>query len=157
MRKFPSGLLIPDWAVRSRPLTTTRRDSPSASCRRETRTPETGLPFASITSPKHNHSKSYLIDLHSPITDKQVRILTEGVQLKGEPKRCLPAKIETISEMKIRMIISEGKYHQVKRMMAAVGNHVVKLHREQIGNIKLDENLKENEWRELTAEEIELV
>lgn len=110
-----------------------------------------------VTSPKHNHSKSYLIDLHSPITDKQVRILTEGVQLKGEPKRCLPAKIETLSELKIRMIIGEGKYHQVKRMMAAVGNHVVKLHREQIGNIKLDESLKENEWRELTSEEIELV
>ncbi len=110
-----------------------------------------------VTSPKHNHAKSYLIDLDTPITDKQVRILTEGVQLKGEPKRCLPAKIETLSELKIRMIISEGKYHQVKRMMAAVGNHVVKLHREQIGNIKLDESLKENEWRELTAEEIELV
>lgn len=110
-----------------------------------------------VTSPKHNHAKSYLIDLDTPITDKQVRILTEGVQLKGEEKRCLPAKIETLSELKIRMIIGEGKYHQVKRMMAAVGNHVVKLHREQIGNIKLDESLKENEWRELTAEEIELV
>ncbi len=108
-----------------------------------------------ITSPKHNHEKSYLIDLDTPITDKQIQILTEGVQLKAEEKRCLPAKIDILSEQKIRMTITEGKYHQVKRMMAAVGNHVEKLHREQIGSIKLDENLKEGEWRELTVEEIE--
>ena len=110
-----------------------------------------------VTSPKHNHEKSYLIDLDTPITEKQIRILTEGVQLKAEDKRCLPAKIDTLSELKIRMTITEGKYHQVKRMMAAVGNHVEKLHREKIGNITLDESLKENEWRELTPEEIELV
>ncbi|GAA0397481.1 16S rRNA pseudouridine(516) synthase RsuA [Cocleimonas flava] len=110
-----------------------------------------------VTSPKHNHEKSYLIDLDTPITEKQIRILSEGVQLKAEEKRCLPAQIEVLSELKIRMTITEGKYHQVKRMMAAVGNHVEKLHREQIGKIKLDESLKENQWRELTAEEIELV
>lgn len=110
-----------------------------------------------ITSPKHRHEKSYLIDLDTPINDKQVRILSEGVQLKAEEKRCLPAKIETVSELKIRMTITEGKYHQVKRMMAAVGNHVKKLHREQIGSIKLDDSLKENEWRELTVQEIENV
>ncbi len=109
-----------------------------------------------ITSPKHNHTKSYLIDLDTSITDKQVRILSEGVQLKAEDKRCLPAKIEILSELKVRMTITEGKYHQVKRMMAAVGNHVVKLHRQQIGNIKLDESLEEGEWRELTADEIDL-
>lgn len=110
----------------------------------------------SITSPKHKHEKTYLIDLDTPITEKQIRILIEGVQLKDEKKRSLPAKIEQTSETQIRMAITEGKYHQVKRMLAAVGNHVVKLHREQIGNIALDKDLNEGEWRALTPDEIEL-
>jgi 16S rRNA pseudouridine516 synthase len=109
-----------------------------------------------ITSPKHKHEKTYLIELDTPITEDQIRILTEGVQLKDEKKRSLPAKVEVLAETQIRMTITEGKYHQVKRMLAAVGNHVVKLHREQIGKIKLDESLKEGGWRELTADEIDL-
>lgn len=109
-----------------------------------------------ITSPKHQHKKTYLIDLDTPITDKQIRILQEGVQLKDEKKRSQPAIVEKITDSQIRMSITEGKYHQVKRMMAAVGNHVVKLHREQIANIKLDDSLNEGEWRELTAEEVDL-
>ena len=114
-----------------------------------------------ITSPKHNHKKVYLVELDSPITEKQIRILQEGVQLKKEKKRSLPAEIEIINtsdkkDQEIRMTISEGKYHQVKRMLAAVGNHVVKLHRESIANIKLDKTLAEGQWRELTPEEIAL-
>ena len=109
-----------------------------------------------ITSPKHQHEKTYLIDLDSEITENQIRILTEGVQLKDEKKRSLPAKIEVITDLQIKMTITEGKYHQVKRMMAAVGNHVVKLHRQQIGNIELDADLKPGEWRKLTEDEINL-
>jgi len=109
-----------------------------------------------ITSPKHQHEKTYLIDLDTPITENQIRILTEGVQLKDEKKRSLPAKIEIVTDLKIKMTITEGKYHQVKRMMAAVGNHVVKLHRHQIGEIELDADLKPGEWRKLTADEINL-
>ena len=110
----------------------------------------------SLPRRKHRHEKTYLIDLDTPITDDQIRILTEGVQLKDEKKRSLPAKVEVLAEKQIRVTITEGKYHQVKRMLAAVGNHVVKLHRDQIGKIKLDESLKEGEWRELTANEIDL-
>ena len=109
-----------------------------------------------ITSPKHQHDKTYLIDLDRPIDEKQIRILSEGVQLKDEKKRTLPAKVERLSDMSIRMTITEGKYHQVKRMMAAVGNHVLKLHREKIGHIVLDSSLKEGEWRELSDSEIRL-
>jgi 16S rRNA pseudouridine516 synthase len=109
-----------------------------------------------ITSPKHDYKKVYLVDLDSPITEKQIRILEEGVQLKKEKKRSLPAKIEIIEDQIIKITISEGKYHQVKRMMAAVGNHVVKLHRESIASIKLDESLEEGQWRELTEAEINL-
>lgn len=109
-----------------------------------------------ITSPKHQHHKTYLIDLDSAITEKQTRILQEGVQLKDEKKRSLPAIIEKITDTQIRMSITEGKYHQVKRMMAAVGNHVVKLHREQIASIMLDEALAEGQWRELSDDELNL-
>ncbi len=107
-----------------------------------------------ITSPKHNHKKVYLVHLDTGITENQIRILKEGVQLKKEKKRSLPAEIEVLEEKKIRIKISEGKYHQVKRMLAAVGNHVVKLHREQIANIVLDEGLAAGQWRELTKDEI---
>jgi len=109
-----------------------------------------------ITSPKHDHKKVYLVDLDSPITEKQIRVLEEGVQLKKEKKRSLPAEIEIIEDQIIKITISEGKYHQVKRMLAAVGNHVVKLHRESIANIKLDVNLEEGQWRDLTEAEINL-
>ena len=113
-----------------------------------------------ITSPKHNHKKVYLVELDSPITENQIRILKEGVQLKKEKKRSLPAEIEILSDkkkdQKIRMTISEGKYHQVKRMLAAVGNHVVTLHREKIAHIELDESLAKGQWRDLTEAEIRL-
>ncbi len=110
-----------------------------------------------ITSPKHEHKKTYLVDLDSAITEKQIRVLNDGVQLKKEKKRSLPADIEVVTETQIRLTISEGKYHQVKRMMAAVGNHVVNLHREKIANISLDEGLAEGHWRELTQEEFDLI
>lgn len=109
-----------------------------------------------ITSPKHEHQKTYLVELDSPISDKQIKTLENGVQLKQEKERCQPAVIEKLSETQIRLSISEGKYHQVKRMLAAVGNHVVKLHREQIANIKLDQTLREGEWRELNESEVSL-
>lgn len=107
-----------------------------------------------ITSPKHQHQKTYLLELDEPITEKQTRILENGVQLKGEKNRCQPAIIEKISDKQIRLTITEGKYHQVKRMMAAVGNHVTKLHREKIAQIELDSNLKEGEWRDLSQDEV---
>ena len=109
-----------------------------------------------ITSPKHAHQKTYLVELDEPMTEKQIRVLENGVQLKDEKDRCQPALLDKLSETNIRLKITEGKYHQVKRMMAAVGNHVVKLHREQVAHIKLDDNLEEGQWRELTEAEIAL-
>ena len=65
-----------------------------------------------------------------------------------------PAVLEALSETEVRLTISEGRYHRVKRMFAAVGNHVVALHRERIGGITLDETLEPGEYRPLTEEEI---
>lgn len=109
-----------------------------------------------ITSPKHQHQKTYLVNLDSNLTEKQTRVLESGVQLKDEKNRCQPAIVELVEEKQIRLTIMEGKYHQVKRMLAAVGNHVILLHREKIANIQLDSDLKEGQWRELTDKEIVL-
>ena len=69
-------------------------------------------------------------------------------------RRHFSAKAEALATYSLRLSISEGKYHQVKRMLAAVGNKVVELHREQIGNIILDENLASGEYRQLTEGEV---
>ena len=75
--------------------------------------------------------------------------------LQGETERTAPAKVEKIAEDEIRLIITEGRYHQVKRMLACVGNSVTELHREKIGSIELDQSLELGEYRPLTTEEIE--
>lgn len=107
-----------------------------------------------ITSPRHHCEKTYLVTLESPLADDTAAQFTAGVQLHNEKDLTKPATLEVVSECQVRLTISEGRYHQVKRMFAAVGNHVVALHRERIGDIVMDEDLGEGEYRPLTAEEI---
>ena len=109
-----------------------------------------------ITSPKHKQAKVYRVSLAEDITDTSIESLKNGLLLKGEEKPTLPAGVEKIDDRTILLTLSEGKYHQVKRMLASVGNHVSDLHRLQIGKIKLDDSLKEGEWRELSEDEINL-
>ena len=107
-----------------------------------------------VTSPRKKCEKRYRISLQDPITDEAVSLFAEGIQLKSEPNPCLPAKLEILSEHEVLLTISEGKYHQVKRMFAAIGNFVTKLHREKIGEVELDLNLALGESRFLTEQEI---
>lgn len=107
-----------------------------------------------ITSPRHHCEKTYLVTLESPVAEDTAEKFTTGVQLHNEKDLTKPATLEVISENQVRLTISEGRYHQVKRMFAAVGNHVVALHRERIGTIVLDEEMEPGEYRALTAEEI---
>ena len=93
--------------------------------------------------------------LAEPVSDRMIEKLEEGVMLQGETERTAPAKVEKIAEDEIRLIITEGRYHQVKRMLACVGNSVTELHREKIGSIELDQSLELGEYRPLTTEEIE--
>ena len=109
-----------------------------------------------LTSPKHNHLKSYRVTLDCPLSLEARAKLEIGLLLEGEKRVTKPAIVESITSQVIRLRISEGKYHQVKRMMLAVGNEVIDLHRESIGNIDLDQSLSEGEWRHLTADEIDL-
>lgn len=110
-----------------------------------------------ITSPRRNCSKRYRATLAQPVEQNAVTLFKEGIQLKSENAPCLPATLEILTDNQVLLTIEEGKYHQVKRMFAAIGNLVVELHREQIGQIELDAQLKLGEWRYLTKEEVNSV
>ncbi|MBE0483281.1 MAG: pseudouridine synthase [Bacterioplanes sp.] len=109
-----------------------------------------------LTSPKHQHNKYYLVTTEQPITDEQCQQLRDGVLLHGEQQPSSAVQVERCNEQQIQLVIQEGKYHQVKRMLAAVDHHVVALHREQIAHIPLDPTLAPGEWRWLTASEVAL-
>lgn len=107
-----------------------------------------------ITHPKSGVEKGYRVTTQQPITAEMIAALEKGVKLHGEEALTLPAKVEQLEEQVIELVITEGRYHQVKRMLAAVGNRVVALHRYQVGNITL-EGLNEGEYRPLTVREQE--
>ena len=107
-----------------------------------------------ITSPRHHCEKTYLVTLENPVDDSTAGQFAKGVQLHNEKELTRPAVLEVVTPTEVRLTISEGRYHQVKRMFAAVGNHVVGLHRERIGDIALDASLAPGEYRPLTAEEV---
>ncbi|WP_024608002.1 16S rRNA pseudouridine(516) synthase RsuA [Pseudoalteromonas sp. TAB23] len=109
-----------------------------------------------ITSPKSNKFKTYLVETQEPITDEALEQLRTGVMLHNEKDLTRPAIAERLANYGLRLSISEGKYHQVKRMLYAVDNKVVELHREQIAGITLDENLASGDYRLLTTQEIKL-
>ena len=113
-----------------------------------------------VTSPKQKHEKSikkfYRVKLAAPLSNADRELLQSGVQLHGEDKTTLPAEIEIIDSVHYNIAITEGRYHQVKRMFAAVNNRVLQLHRYRIGEITLDDTLPEGEFRQLTAEEVQL-
>jgi len=120
-----------------------------------------------VISPKKDCQKTYRVWLRDTIpANKAVELLEkfkQGIQLQGESSLTRPAVLELVTDSdmsnkepnEVLLTITEGKYHQVKRMFAAVGNRVVGLHREQIGAIELGD-LAPGQWRSLTAEEVSL-
>ncbi len=108
-----------------------------------------------IIRPLKQCKKVYRVGLSRSIKDGVVEKFRHGVQLQGESNLTLPAELEIINRSEVLLTLTEGKYHQVKRMFAAVGNRVVSLHREKIGNISLDVGL--GEWRYLTMDEVRTI
>jgi len=114
-----------------------------------------------VISPKKSCEKTYRVWLRNIIEPDNAVALIEhfkqGIQLQGESSLTRPAKLTIVTDSgvdnEVLLTITEGKYHQVKRMFAAVGNRVIGLHREQIGAIQLAD-LPAGEWRELTVDEI---
>ncbi len=109
-----------------------------------------------ITSPKHQCEKSYLVTLAEPLHESLIETFANGIELNNEKEKTKPARLEILRPTQARLIITEGKYHQVKRMFAAVGNHVEALHRERIGGLWLDNELGEGEYRALSESEVAL-
>jgi 16S rRNA pseudouridine516 synthase len=107
-----------------------------------------------VTSPRRACHKVYHVCTAGDIDPDTGEKFARGVVLDGEKKRTRPATLEILFANEARLTISEGKYHQVKRMFAAVGNQVEELHRESIGNIALDPTLAEGEYRALSEEEV---
>jgi 16S rRNA pseudouridine516 synthase len=106
------------------------------------------------TSPKRKVPKIYEVTTAEPVTPEQAQALRSGVQLLDEPAPIAAEACEITGERSLRLTLVQGKYHQVKRMVAAAGNHVDALHRSAIGSLQLDPALATGQWRWLTAQEL---
>ena len=115
-----------------------------------------GAFLQALTHPKKHVAKRYVVTTNRPVTDEQIAQLTQGVALRNEKGIYAADDCSKLGEHQLTLTIHQGLYHQVKRMIAAVGNHVDALHREQIGNFKLPENLEAGEWIYLNDEQIHL-
>ena len=114
-----------------------------------------------LLSPKRHVDKTYLAQVDGIMTQEDVETFAQGIPLKDFI--CQPAKLELVSvdseknQSQIRVTIAEGKFHQVKRMVAYCGKEVVDLQRLTMGTLILDEDLKRGEWRRLSQEELEVL
>jgi 16S rRNA pseudouridine516 synthase len=110
------------------------------------------------SSPKRHVPKVYQATTQEPVTDELVQQLLGGVQLHDEPAPLSAQVCEKKGEHQLEIVLEQGKYHQVKRMLAAAGNHCAALHRSAIGRLQLDSlGLKEGEWCYLTPEQLALL
>ncbi len=109
-----------------------------------------------LISPRKNVFKDYLVTIVKPLTVEDIKALEEGVDI-NDPTLTKPAKVRVIDDNNIILSITEGRFHQVKRMLIAVGNAVVKLKRISEGSLKLDDSLSEGQYRKLTPDEIDML
>ncbi|MGO1127702.1 pseudouridine synthase [Streptococcus sp. V728] len=112
-----------------------------------------------LLSPKRHVDKTYLAQVNGIMTDEDIETFAQGIPLKDFT--CQPAKLELVSmdaeknQSLVRVSIAEGKFHQIKRMVAYCGKEVVDLQRLTMGTLTLDKDLKRGEWRRLTKDELE--
>ena len=111
-----------------------------------------------IISPRSKLAKRYRATLAQPLTGDEAALFASGeLMLEGETKPLLPASLTVLEPTLAELTISEGRYHQVRRMFAAVGNHVATLHRDRIGGLALPDDLEPGAWRILGATELALL
>ena len=110
------------------------------------------------SSPKRHIPKTYVATTHAPATPGLVAALLAGVKLHDEPAPLAAASCSPVDAQRIEIVLEQGKYHQVKRMLAAAGNHCVALCRSRIGGLKLDAlGLAEGEWCYLDEAQLALL
>jgi 16S rRNA pseudouridine516 synthase len=108
-----------------------------------------------IISPKNHVKKVYLVDVADPLTTDAVDIFASGaLMLRGDIKPLAGAELKMIDPKRALITITEGRYHQVRRMFAAIGNRVVRLHRTQIGALKLPDTLDQSSWTKLSPRDV---
>ena len=107
-----------------------------------------------LLNPRKHVPKTYLVQVPESLKNSQIEALEQGVDI-GDDKMTMPAKVEVVDEEHILLAIHEGRYHQVKRMLTAVGSQVLYLKRITFGPLTLDEKLEKGSYRALTEIEIE--
>lgn len=119
-----------------------------------------------LLSPRKHVDKVYCVTTEHPLSEEEKNRLEQGVDIGEDPRRqgdlqkdkkniTLPARVETVSDREILLTIREGRFHQVKRMLQAVGNGVLSLERVGFGGLDLDGSLRPGEYRELTKQEVD--
>ncbi|WP_425918339.1 pseudouridine synthase [Acinetobacter sp. TSRC1-2] len=108
-----------------------------------------------LTHPKKHVAKVYQMQTADPVTEQQIQQLQQGVELRNESGIFAATEVIQLAENELQLTIHQGVYHQVKRMLAAVGNKVERLHRQQIGALALPE-LEQGKWIYLTQQQVEL-
>jgi 16S rRNA pseudouridine516 synthase len=107
-----------------------------------------------LTSPRHEVPKVYEVTTRHPVDARQCEALVAGVVLDDDPAPVRAVEARPMSERALRLVLTQGRYHQVKRMLAAVGNRVEALHRSAIGELVLGPDLPVGRWRWVTPQEI---
>jgi 16S rRNA pseudouridine516 synthase len=111
-----------------------------------------------IISPKSHVPKRYIVTLDRPLKGDEAAIFASGdMMLEGEHKPLLPAELEVTGDKSARLVLHEGRYHQVRRMFAAIGNHVTALHRDRVGALDLPDDLAAGQIRVMNAADVAMV
>lgn len=111
-----------------------------------------------VISPRRHVAKTYRARLARPLTGTEGALFASGtLMLEGEEKPLAPAALQVLSETEALLTVTEGRYHQVRRMFAAAGNHVEALHRERLGGLALPDDLAAGQWRLMRPDEIALI
>lgn len=110
------------------------------------------------SSPRHHVPKVYVATTFEPVTTELIELLLKGVKLHDEPAPLAAQICRKIDNNRIEIVLEQGKYHQVKRMLAAAGNHCIALERTRIGNLRLDElGLSPGQWCYLDEPQLALL
>jgi 16S rRNA pseudouridine516 synthase len=111
-----------------------------------------------VISPRRQIKKTYRVKLARPLTGTEGHLFASGyLMLDNDDKPLAPAELEIISETEALLSVTEGRYHQVRRMFAATGNHVEDLHRERLGGLSLPNGMVPGQWKLLSDEDITLI
>lgn len=150
------GLLPERWRRRDPPLSTVGRlDKETSGLLLLT---DDGALLHRIISPKANVAKRYRVSLDRPLRSDAREIFAAGtLMLEGEERPLLPVHLEAHDATRCAVTLSEGRYHQVRRMFAAIGNHVTALHRDRVGGLELPVDLDAGGYRVLTAADVAAV